>query len=159
MTYIINTAIILISLGLYSLTGSFDPRGKYSGVNDPAFWPRVLLIFIIVVAVVSMAVATFGRKSGGKEEKDLPGIFFGKLVAAFCLAVLYAIGMQYFGFILSTLLFQLLFLLLQGVRKPLTLIITPLILTTMVYLIFVVVMSIPLPRGVGIFRSFSLLFY
>ena len=157
--YVINAAIIAISLFLFFLSNTFDPRNLYDGVGDPSFWPKCILVVIMIIAVASIISEIIKQKKGIIENTEKGKINYKKLVLAVSLSCLYAFSLEYLGFIISTLLFQFLFLLLQGVKKVSTLILTPFILTTLIYVIFVLAMSIVLPRGVGIFRSLSLLLY
>ena len=68
-------------------------------------------------------------------------------------------SLPWIGFILSTLLFILAFILALEEKRKLVLIISPPLITAVVILIFAKFIMMPLPKGVGIFAEFSRLFY
>ena len=78
--------------------------------------------------------------------------------AALCLLA-YIILTPLIGFILSTVLFILAFILALEEKRRLVLIISPPLITAVVILIFAKFIMMPLPKGVGIFAEFSRLFY
>jgi hypothetical protein len=67
--------------------------------------------------------------------------------------------MEWGGFLLTTVIFQVLILLALGIRKLTTLIVTPTLLTGVLFGIFIKILHIPLPRGAGVFHSLSSAFY
>jgi putative effector of murein hydrolase len=67
--------------------------------------------------------------------------------------------MPWIGFGLSTLIYVLAFILVLGERRRLVLILSPILVTVLVILIFSKFIAIPFPKGVGIFAAFSRLFY
>ena len=81
------------------------------------------------------------------------------LTLSILLSLLYGFGVAYVGFLLAVFLFQLLFLLILKVRSIWMLTLYPLCMTAVVYGIFIKVLYIPLPRGTGIFLTFSRFFY
>ena len=75
------------------------------------------------------------------------------------LLLLYIVVMPWIGFGLSTLLYVPAFILVLGERRKLVLILSPLLVTVFVILIFSRFIAIPFPKGVGVFAAFSRLFY
>ena len=155
---VLNCFLLVICAFLFHTTFSFSRFVSFAGVNTPEFWPRVILVMIAAIAIISLVREFVNWKKGAKEE---PGskVNYKKFILAVTLAVLYFLSMQYIGFIPATLIFQCAFLFLQEVRNVYMLVLTPLALTTLVYVLFIHVMSIILPRGVGPFWTFSLFFY
>ncbi len=75
-----------------------------------------------------------------------------------CLFV-YIIALPWIGFILSSVLFILAFVLVLDERRKAVLIISPLLITAVVIIVFGKFITMPLPKGVGVFAEFSRLFY
>ncbi len=63
------------------------------------------------------------------------------------------------GFISSTLLFSFFYLFLLKERRPVVLILSPLILVVVIWYVFTQVLVVPLPRGDGFFQEISNFFY
>jgi putative effector of murein hydrolase len=67
--------------------------------------------------------------------------------------------MPWIGFILSTLLFIPAFTLALEERRKMVLIISPFLITAITILVFARFITIPFPKGVGVFAAFSRFFY
>ncbi|MEI7672304.1 MAG: tripartite tricarboxylate transporter TctB family protein, partial [Deltaproteobacteria bacterium] len=80
---------------------------------------------------------------------------------ALCSACLlaYIILTPLIGFILSTILFTLAFVLALEEKRKLVLIISPPLITAVIVVVFAKFITIPLPRGEGMFAEFSRFFY
>lgn len=154
---VINLIILFASIYLFIVTGNFK-QGSAIESFGAAFWPRLLLELLIILSVCQLIV--FLKQLKDKESKQSSPLMGEKVMARTALIIAgYIFTISYIGFILASLLFVPIFLLNLGIRKVVPLIGTPVILTGFVYLLFIKVMYIPLPRGIGIFRLFSLIFY
>ena len=71
----------------------------------------------------------------------------------------YIVLIPWIGFLLSTMLFILVFTLALDERRKAVLIISPPLITAVIILVFAKFITIPLPKGVGVFAEFSRLFY
>ena len=71
----------------------------------------------------------------------------------------YMIAVPYVGFILATFLFIPAFALALGERRKTVLLIAPVVLTAIIMGLFAKFITIPFPKGVGVFAVFSRLFY
>jgi putative effector of murein hydrolase len=67
--------------------------------------------------------------------------------------------MPWFGFVLSTFLFVFSFAVCLGERRKTVLAVSPFVVTAMIVAVFAKFITIPFPRGVGLFAEFSRLFY
>jgi putative tricarboxylic transport membrane protein len=72
---------------------------------------------------------------------------------------LYIAAMPWIGFVLSTFLFVFVFAVSLGERRKLVLSVSPFLVTAMIVAVFAKFITIPFPRGVGMFAAFSRLFY
>ena len=140
---------------------SFQVRAKVG----PAFWPRIILIEIIVLGTLLLGKwivdarrnlrTLFTRSSLDRTEKK--GIYRVLLLMGLC--VVYTILIHLIGFLVTSLVFQVATLLVLGTRRWVSLISVPVLLTSILYGLFIRIIHSPLPRGVGIFYDFSRLFY
>ena len=73
--------------------------------------------------------------------------------------LIYMVVIPWLGFILSTLVYIPIFALALGERRKSVLLISPFLLTGIIVAVFAKFITIPFPKGVGIFAEFSRLFY
>ena len=72
----------------------------------------------------------------------------------------YVMGMQYFGFLPATLVFQsAIFSLVFGIRNLQGVVLLPVLLTGGYFVIFLRILELPLPQGHGVFREISRFLY
>jgi putative tricarboxylic transport membrane protein len=133
------------------------------------FWPILILsaaVILSAVLLISSLVGYLKAKRQAVIEPPLsPEASKGlrlrrkKIALSVILLLLYIIVMPWIGFGLSTLLYVPAFIVVLGERRRLVLILSPLLVTVFVILIFSRFIAIPFPKGVGIFAAFSRLFY
>lgn len=82
-----------------------------------------------------------------------------RMISVIVLVFIYLYSISIMGFIISTLIFSLLYLILLKERRPLLLSTAPIVLVAVIYFVFTQLLVVPLPRGVGIFHIISSLFY
>jgi putative tricarboxylic transport membrane protein len=155
---------LLGSIFLFNATTKFPALGARTQVG-PAFWPQILLGWIILLACIWLLkffVSKYKRAPG--TPGITPADAMGKqgltrlvLVIALCLAYVFIIDIS--GFLISTFIFQILILLVLGTRKMTTIIVTPSLLTAALFGIFIKILHTPLPRGTGVFYTFSRMLY
>jgi uncharacterized membrane protein (DUF485 family) len=71
----------------------------------------------------------------------------------------YILAMPWIGFILATLLYVLVFALALGERRRWVLAVSPFLVTAVIVGVFAKFITIPFPKGIGVFAEFSRLFY
>jgi len=159
---IISAVTFVVAWVLFYVATTF-PQLKFADRVGPAFWPKTILFAIIVLSgflfLKNVMVRVRGNKFGQGEVAVLEKEGTKALIMAIGLSIIYGFCVPYGGFLFSILLFQVLFLLILKVKKVLVLVLFPLSLTVTLYIIFIKVLYIPLPRGVGIFLTFSRVFY
>lgn len=138
------------------------------GEVGSGFWP---LLSLGVAAILSLVwfignLRRYSReKSGANEKRPMPETVAlqraGQKKIALCSACLlvYIVLTPLIGFLLSTVLFILTFILALEEKRKLVLIISPPVITAVVFVIFAKFIMMPLPKGVGVFAEFSRLFY
>ncbi len=161
--YIVYIILIGLSSFLFFHTFSFDQKAGFlqEGHVKPGYWPRMILIMILILSTALLFIKIYKSKAFKKEtfNHEKPLVATGKLLSLIFICFFYVIIMNYIGFLLGTTFFTFLALLLMNFRKPITLIIFPLFITVIIYLIFIKLLSLLLPRGVGVFYRFSQFFY
>ncbi|MCL4439228.1 MAG: tripartite tricarboxylate transporter TctB family protein [Firmicutes bacterium] len=160
---IMSLVILVVAIALYLTTFTFPVFPQYRYV-DSGFWPKIVLAVLIFLAIMLVIESVRKKRhlqvigQGGVEKQEREGLV--RMLGAGALLLVYIfIGLQYVGFVLSTLLFTVAFMVLLGNRRPLPLVLTPLLITGLSVAVFSRMLLVPLPRGVGIFYLFSFLFY
>ena len=157
---IISLVIFLGCIYLFWETRKFEGLAVY-GRMGPEYWPRILLVVMMVLSVFTAAVTAMQVKKG----EAAPGfqarfdIHTLRLFAAIFLIVFYLIGMRYFGFLALTPFVMVAFMVLLGEKSKAWMGFLAVVLPFVIVILFTKVMYVPLPRGTGIFRTFSLLVY
>lgn len=158
-------AFLIFFLGLYFFWKSGEiPRIQPKGQLSPAFWPRVILGCLIVFSLLKGIVAF---AEGGKgpsppqvaAEAELVERKRWKLIGSILLVLAYAYLTELIGFPLANFLFLLSFMYLGGVRKPFWLVLLPLSGTIVLLYLFVKLVYVPLPRGIGAFEDLTISLY
>ena len=150
-----------VAAGLFVLARNFqyEPQPDQLG---PGFWPQVLCAGILVCALVRAAQklrAGVEPASGAtKEEGEADHFRWRRLALALALVVGYVLGTVYLGYILATTLFFVAFVWLGGQRRWY---VAPLGLAVSLVFAFVFlrIVYVSLPSGVGIFDQLSVLIY
>ncbi|MFD2043560.1 tripartite tricarboxylate transporter TctB family protein [Ornithinibacillus salinisoli] len=169
--------IITILFSVFFLIVSLQiPEARSSTVVGPAEWPKIILIFMLILGILQIIKTVREhkksvqdkQKSGmdSNEDVELPqvkgrvnesinGSHWYILVAI----IVYVILLPIVGFLFVTpfLFFFLAWLL--GMRKKVQLFMTTLVSYIIFILLFIYVLGIPFPRGVGIFRTVSFWIY
>jgi len=159
---VFSLLIFLGSLFLYWVTGSFQERTVLQGAQmGPAFWPKFILGCLILLSGI-VSVGTIRRIAKEKAwGESLMTMDRGKLrfFAAIGLSVAYLILLPVLGFIAITPVFMIAFMLLLGEKSKGWIIGVSIAMTAVIVVLFTKAMYVPLPRGMWLFREFSLLFY
>ncbi|MBA7524229.1 hypothetical protein ES705_16366 [subsurface metagenome] len=147
-----NIMIIIFCVTLYWNTTTWWRTGE-TGTTS-VFWPRILIFGIFVFNLVDLFI-----KSRIIEKNKENLLYKKQLYLIIMLISIYIFGLSYVGFLLATLFFQWTFLWILEYRKKLKLIFVPIVVTFLIYIIFIKIIYVPLPRGIGIFREISSFFY
>ena len=141
--------------------------GRFGEVGS-GFWPLLSLGVTTILSLIWLLanLRQYSREKGNTaEEPPTPEAIVEawrrrrKIALCSVCLLAYIILTPWIGFILSTILFILTFVLALEEKRKLVLIISPLMITTVIIVIFAKFITIPLPRGVGMFAEFSRFFY
>jgi hypothetical protein len=150
-----------VALCFYFLAGRLD-EAPMPGQLGPYFWPRTILILLMVSCGVKSVEILSVRK-----ETETPGeagpspllIHIPKLGALIAMVIGVVFAMDKIGFLLSNFFFLLLFLFLTGLRRKFLLIFIPAGGTVVLLYLFVKVVYLPLPKGMWFFEDITLFLY
>jgi putative tricarboxylic transport membrane protein len=150
--------IFLVALYFYFLSWRIE---EIPGQLGPAFWPRVILILLMISCGIKALEVLFSRprdsEAGGGNR--LPAVNYPLLAALIGSVIGVVVAMPLIGFPLSNLLFLILFMRLAGLRKKSTLFLTSTLGTLFLLYLFVKVVYLPLPKGGWFFDDLTIWIY
>ena len=152
---IFSAALLVFSIYCFFFIGAVD-NGTATELGAAA-WPRVILGLMIVLLAVGLV--NMIRKKDGKLPISAEGckaFLHSKLLIGMVICAVTAIVLPYIGFIPTSFLFLAAYGVLLGERRPQVLVITGVVATLILYIIFQGPLSIFLPRGMFFFRNFAL---
>jgi len=150
-------AVVAACLFVLARNFQYEPQPDQLG---PGFWPQLLCAGIFVCALARVAQKLRARPVPAATKKDGEEDHFRwrRLALALALVVGYVLGTVYLGYILATTLFFVSFVWLGGQRRwyvaPLGLAIS-----LAFAFVFLKIVYVSLPSGVGIFDQLSVLIY
>ena len=164
-----TAAVFIGTVYLWLVADKFPTFAKYRNV-DSAFWPKIILVCMGILSVVILyenivALRIQRRKkkqaaaSAGEGDAAATAVDWKKMVFMGLLCVAYYWGLSLMGFVLSTIVFMWLAMAIIGGAKKITAIVFPIVFTGLLVAVFVKVLELSLPRGIGIFHELSLLLY
>ena len=158
----VPAVIALGALYLWTLAGDFrGGAARYEAIG-PDFFPKILLAALIAVSLLHLLRGLLLRRRAAAPLGTTASASFhpGDLALAVAITAGYVAALHLLGFLLATLLFQGLLLALVFRQRDWRLLLgVPAGLTALFFLIFVQLMSTPLPRGQGVFHELSKLLY
>ncbi len=128
----------------------------YPAAARPNFWPRVMLVGLLVTGLLKLLLNFRKPEEQKPEEKSLlRHLLLPKVLISVVIVGLYCYLSQYLGFALSTMAFTAGYMWFLGMRKVKMLISFPILSTLVILLVFWRVLYIAVPKGEGIFLLFS----
>ena len=147
---------------LFGKTASFGALGR-PGQLGPDFWPKavlVLLMFTCAIEILRLALAPATKPSAialakqahdEEENPRFPLLLWGGIG----LTILYVPGMQLLGFFLATVIYLAAFMLVGRYRRYGVIAVTSIVGSLVFVFVFMKVVYVSLPIGVGPFQSVS----
>ena len=151
---------LVFSAGFFVLARRLPTINPYGAANA-GFWPSVLCVILFGLSLIMIAGATVKGQSvpEQKDEEDREAVNTNRLVLCAGSLLVWPVLMMITGFLISSFLAFGFLNYVFGERRKTFLVIIPLLVTIGVYVVFIQLVSIPFPRGMGVFWDFSLLFY
>lgn len=152
--------IFLFSLYFYFLAGKIDET-PIPGQLGPAFWPKAILILLMVGCGIKCLEIFFAREEEfrAEERKLASDVNWPKLIAMIILVIAAVVAMDILGFLLANFLFLLAFMRTAGLRKNLPLFLISGLGTIFLLYLFVRVVYLPLPKGYWFFDDLTIWLY
>lgn len=135
------SGIIVTVLGLSFLILSFGINTNSSDIFNASFMPKIYTILIILFGV-TIIINSFKNKLNTQSAKE----YKGPIMTMF-LVVIYVIAIPIIGYYLSTIIMIFSFLLIIRFENKVLLILTPFIASGLVYVIFEILLKVPIPAG------------
>jgi membrane-associated HD superfamily phosphohydrolase len=152
--------LILIALSVFLYVNTYTFKFTTYQKASPQMWPRGILLLLLLISLLLIGKLLLAKPWEGTEaKKEQPGTRWKPLLAGVVGLFLYIFTMFYVGYILSTFLFTFVAMVMLGNRSKVQLVLVPVLITGSVFAIFTHAMFVPLPKGVWLFRDFSLLFH
>jgi hypothetical protein len=154
--------ILAASIWLWIVADGFPEMRRYEGV-DTDFWPKIVFATIAVLSAILLAQKLRALFAGGEGASwSGHGIDRGMVIRLGLTAGLilgYYIALQVVGFVLSTVVFLWAASFVTRYDNLRAKLIFAPVFTGLLLVVFTRVLSLPLPRGRGIFNDFSLLLH
>ena len=162
--------VVFIAFFIFMLINSLRLHEiRRFGEVGSGFWPILILstaTLLSIILLVSTLIKYLNEKKKASVEASISKEALvdlksrrRKFALSVILLFIYVIIMPWIGFVLSTLIYVLAFILALEERRKYVLIISPVLVTALIVIIFAKFIVIPFPRGVGIFAAFSRLIY
>jgi putative tricarboxylic transport membrane protein len=162
----IFSAVCIAFFG-FMLFETFELLGQgRSGEVGSGLWPFIALAISTLLSVLMLisnirkskaaAPAAQALTAEAIAEKRHARITVTLSIACF---LAYIVVTPWIGFIIATLLYILVFALVLGERRRWVLAISPVLMTAVIMGVFAKFITIPFPKGIGVFAEFSRLFY
>ena len=152
---IVSVVIIISSIFFFMETLSYPTKVGWEKMGA-GFWPGLILIGMMIVAVVLIIQSILERKKGAATPTASVKSGFFIVVGGL---VVYQLLIPILGFFPASFIAMVGFIFILGEKNKLLVFCSSIGLVGAIYLVFVKIMITPLPRGVSIFREFSYLLH
>ena len=146
-----------------SLSDLIVVRRTQAWINiGPDAWPRFLIdaaLLCLVLLIVYAVMELRQKLATGQQEDGVTGAELIRWISIIALIVVYIWSLRYTGFLLSTYIFGVIYCIVTGLQRPREFLGLPAAFIITALLLFTKLLSVPLPRGVGVFRSASYYVY
>ncbi|MFT0800946.1 tripartite tricarboxylate transporter TctB family protein [Bacillus swezeyi] len=157
MGEIIFHIILIVIMGLFFKESLAITTGRSADPIGPAGFPQVIIVIILVLLLISLFNAI--RKVKSKEAKTIPlnlnMAYFGLLVDI----IVFILLNDLISFTLASVVFCFFLFLLLGQKRYLKMTINSIIVAVVFTLVFGKILTVPLPRGIGVIKELSYFLY
>jgi hypothetical protein len=144
---IVSAVFMLFSLAMFASTFAIEEHSFVQGLSA-RFWPQAVLVFLF-----GLSLSLFFAKKEEEGGEAKPSL---RQILVCCLYFTgYIVGLQITGYVIATLLFQVLFLLYMDIRSRKALVLIPVITTGAMLAAFKGLLNVLLPAGLWFFQTFN----
>ena len=141
-----SIVMMIIFIILFALSFTFKSSDVVKSHTTASFFPQVVLIVAMFLNAIMMYQSW--RNGPDKEKKAKDREAFKRVVLSMIAAIGFGIGVSSIGMLVSISLFIVAVMLIWGVRKKVTIVLTALITPVLIYLIFTKILLVQLPSGI-----------
>ncbi|SDP79899.1 tripartite tricarboxylate transporter TctB family protein [Desulforhopalus singaporensis] len=157
--YIIATILGLLGLFIFIHADQIPTMVavEKSSVVNSRFFPKLMSVLLVIFSIILFVQNSLLHKktkimpqsnNEGKNSENKSYTSWMRMSAAVGMCILFLIFYESGGFLVTSILFMFSFLLIVGVRNWISLILISILPPVIVYFIFKVLLSVPLPEGV-----------
>ena len=143
--YNIGISIVLLLISAAMFLGTSGMPG-IEGTIGPGAWPRILSVVMAVLAVLLLLQSL--KDASAKESPFSWGPGLKRVLAGIFVLAVFCVVLYFFGFMIASAVMIPAVMLLFGEKRPLILLATTVGVLLFVYVIFAMVLNLPLPHGV-----------
>lgn len=167
----VTALIFTVSAVFFALATKIPPPHLESPLGA-GFWPKVILLLLFITSGIHLGKLLLRKKEveerlarqveeERKREEEETGErkVFSLFLFGAVITFLYIYLIRWIGFAVATPIFMAAFTYITGYRKKIMVAVVSLATVAIFLLLFVRATYIPLPRGFGIFKEISVLFY
>ncbi|SMB93710.1 Tripartite tricarboxylate transporter TctB family protein [Thermanaeromonas toyohensis ToBE] len=158
---IFDGLLFLMSLYFYLLSGKFTYVAT-PGQLGPDFWPKLILILLMLLAVYDIIIGIYFKGGEGIEsssEEKAANKYPLLLAIGSILTIGYVYLVSFLGFPLTTFLYLIAFMYIGRYRKMRVIVASSFVTVIVLVLIFVKFVYVSLPLGEGVFADLTILLY
>lgn len=134
----------MLAGALFILLGLFFFINSIGMTLMNAIYPRTLCVLMILLGAV-IGVQAYRKEDSSKEEKDMD---YKRVFASILTLIIYLLVLEKLGFIISTTLMVFLIPTMLGYKNVKVKLLTGIILSLTIYLVFGKLLSVHLPKGI-----------
>lgn len=143
---LLGATLLVLAILVFVGVVNFKNTAENYRALPPSFFPNIL---VGVMVVLSLALLVRGWRNAPspifKQSVKRSNVL--RVVGLMALLVVFIVLLQYVGFAISSFLFVLSLQLVLGERRPVRLFALAISVTLVMYVVFVLLLRVPLPRG------------
>ena len=148
--------LVLTGFSGFLLWVAYWPVQHTALVGSGGFaWPRTILWALLVLSLVLVITGWRSRALNSAAAPEPRGHDLRRALIVAVVGAAYFASLGYIGFLLSTLVLTTILPKILGRKSWIGIMFFSLTFTTLIWLVFIRLLDLPLPKGVDIFYSFS----
>ncbi|SNS00238.1 Tripartite tricarboxylate transporter TctB family protein [Anaerovirgula multivorans] len=145
-SYIIACVTTIIGGTFIYLSKDFPQ--KAGNAPGPGLWPGLLGAVLIGLSLILVISTLTTKKTSMMENMVLLTVPIKRVYKLMGITIAFTVILYFFGFVIATLLFIPAVMYLLEVRSLKYMVTTSLLVTTFIYVVFVLILNIPLPKPI-----------